>query len=87
MSRTKRRDKTKEEKPLRGFMFRGAMCNTEEKTTWKDTRDKKPWYKPGKKAKKYLHKGRKSKSKIKKIDDIETVAFDPEKKSDVWRYN
>lgn len=70
------------------FVF-NKQLNTTDKKTWKNTRDKKPWYKPGKNAKKYLHKGRKSKPKevLRHIDDVENVIFDPEKRSDVWRCN
>lgn len=81
MSRTKRKDHyiEKHGEPIFG-------------DEWKATADKKKWYKPSKKAKKYLDKTRTNKdSLIKKAmlnpDDDGNVILPPKKNTDTWNYN
>ncbi len=51
--------------------------------------DGKKSRKPGRKAKVYLHKGRKAKPKeaLRKMVDPDELVMPVEKRTDIWRYN
>ncbi len=93
MSRTRRRTE-KEEHCKRGdyVIVCGSQAfpiTNDPEITWKDTADRKKWHKPSKKAKVYLHKGRKAKLKqaLRQADDYDNLPVPKEPKSDVWNYN
>jgi hypothetical protein len=51
------------------------------------TKHTKPWYKPGKRAKNYLHKGRKAKTRTALaavVNDSDAAPLPKEPRSDVW---
>jgi hypothetical protein len=89
MSRTRRKsDKDIAKKTGDFIFFSGTTYPGKPEITWKDHSDKKKWYKPGKKAKTYLHKGRKAKLKNQlarcyDFDDLPTVK---EFHTDLWNY-
>lgn len=81
MSRTERKDRYVEKS--------GAPLFGKE---WQAAADKKKWYKPSKKAKKYLDKSRTDKdSALKKAmlnpDEDGNVILPPKKNTDTWNYN
>ncbi len=85
MSRTKRKnlDKIEGKRGLPPFALEYPP-----EPDWKKTRDKKPWHKPGKKAKEFLKKDRpKSTKKIDLGADFDNLNLPSNKKTDVWYYN
>lgn len=64
----------------------------DEKQTWKSTADRKRWYKPSAKAKRYLEKIRPAnKSKMKQAmlhpDEHNHIILPVDHKTDQWYYN
>ena len=93
MSRTKRKDSLDNE-PKRGNCAMAGEVYYQPPTAAELAlahRDGKPHHKPGKKAKRYLHKGRKARVKQAVVNalvtDPDAVPLPVEKRSDIWNYN
>ncbi len=92
MSRTKRRDPIDTAKKLPDMVFMGEAIplNPSPKEVREAHQDGKPYRKPGKRAKEYLSKGAKAKTRR----QLDAVVQDPDdavlptvKKDHVWLYN
>lgn len=93
MSRTRRKDSIDHEPKRPDTAFYGIVVSSMPTAAEiaKAHRDGKPHHKPGKKAKRYLHKGRKARVKqavVKAlVTDPDAVPLPVEKRTDVWAYN
>lgn len=92
MSRTKRRDTIDVAKKRPDTVFYGMLfkATPTEKEKRKAHMDRKKWYKPGKKAKKYLDKGAKAKTRRqldKVVQDPDAAPLPKDPKHHEWDYN
>lgn len=89
MSRTKRKDSsdTDPKRPEVVWNIGGPVVYDPNEKDPKRHWDKKKRGKPGRKAKEYLHKGRKAKLKAELLKDPDAMPAPKEPKSDVWDYN
>lgn len=91
MSRTKRKNPD-DLSPKRGdFINLFGEVRKDDTPEWKKYRGRKARGKPGKKAKEYLHKGRKAALKkdlkVKNLEEFDNIPKPVQKKTDVWNYN
>jgi len=94
MARTKRKDPIDVTPPFKAFVVNiGGPTVIEDTRTPEEIRkahmDKKKTFKPGRKAKGWLHKGQKAKAKmaLKTAKDFDDAVIPDPPKSDVWRFN
>lgn len=91
MSKTYRKDSIDHYRPKKFLSIMGEIVDTAptQKELIKAHSDGKKTYKPGRKAKEYLNKGRKAKVKaaLGKVDDFDEMALPIVKRDHTWNWN